>query len=95
MYEYFVRVTFANGTRVEIQAGFTAFHPLYDPLSNNLVRSKTVQLKTEESLDGSLVENDPVANYTAEIISKHDGFAFSQGTSSNCSPASQLNFVPS
>ncbi|KAF8555514.1 hypothetical protein OG21DRAFT_1410837 [Imleria badia] len=82
MYEYFVRVAFANGTRVEIPVGFTAFHPLYDPPSNNVVRSKTVQLQTKESLDGSPVDNDPVANYTAEISSKRDGFAFSQGQSS-------------
>ncbi|KAF8122592.1 hypothetical protein EV363DRAFT_1456411 [Boletus edulis] len=80
IYEYFVRVAFTNGTMIEIPAGFTAFHPLYDPPSNALVQSNTVQLQTEESLNGDHLEYDPIANYTAEIISKHDGFTFSQGS---------------
>jgi hypothetical protein len=80
IYEYFVRVAFTNGTTVEIPAGFTAFQPLYDPPSENLVQSKTAQFRTRDSLNGSLVDNDPVANYTAEIMSKHDGFTFSQGS---------------
>jgi hypothetical protein len=83
MYEYFVRVAFTNGTTAEIPAGFTAFHPVYDPPRNDLVQSKTVQLQTKASLDGSLVDNDPVANYTAEISSIHDSFAFSQGAPSS------------
>ncbi|KAI9568044.1 hypothetical protein HD554DRAFT_2039147 [Boletus coccyginus] len=65
MYEYFVRVTFTNGTTAEIPAGFTTFHPLYEPPSSSLVRSKAVRLQTKESLDGSLVDRDPAANYTA------------------------------
>ena len=94
MYEYFVRVTFTNGTVAEIPAGYTAFHPLYDPPSNHLLRSKTVQLETQESLEGSPVDNDPVASYTAQIISKHDGFVFSQGEPLSTTLASQLNLVP-
>lgn len=82
MCEYFVRVAFTNGTMAEIPAGFTVFHLVYDPPRNDSVQSKTVQLQTKAPLDGSLVDNDPVANYTAEIISRRDGFAFQGAPSS-------------
>ncbi|KAH0834738.1 hypothetical protein J3R83DRAFT_10305 [Lanmaoa asiatica] len=68
--EKFVRVAFTNGTTAEIPVGFTAFHPFYDPPSDQLVRSKIVRLRTKESLDGSHVDSGPVANYTAKIIGK-------------------------
>lgn len=90
MYEYFVRVTFTNRTTAEIQAGVTAFHPFYDPPSAPWPEERTVQLQVKESLDGSFIDSDPIANYTAEIliISKHDGLAFSQGA-----PLSKLNVI--
>ena len=100
MYEYFVRVTFTNGTVAEIPAGFTAFHPLcdsaviYGSSSNPLRDIKTVQLETQESLEGSPVDNDPVASYTAQIIGKRDRLVLSQGEPLSTTLVSQLNLVP-
>ena len=76
MYEYFIRVPFANGTTKEILAGITSFQPLYDPAT-------TFQWPTSQNtgLDptrmGGSGKGSHFANYTAQI----SGLVFAQGSS--------------
>ncbi|KAF8434604.1 hypothetical protein L210DRAFT_3649099 [Boletus edulis BED1] len=64
IYEYFIRISFANGTTEHMSAGFTGFQPLYDPTdTRQVLNSETVGLK---AMPG---EYSPVTNYTAQISS--------------------------
>ncbi|KAG6379611.1 hypothetical protein JVT61DRAFT_10119 [Boletus reticuloceps] len=39
IYEYFIRISFANGTTEYMSAGFTGFQPLYDPTDTRRISS--------------------------------------------------------
>ncbi|KAF8122560.1 hypothetical protein EV363DRAFT_1554195 [Boletus edulis] len=66
IYEYFIRISFANGTTEHLSAGFTGFQPLYDPTdARQVLNSETVGLKAMR-VPG---EYSPITNYTAQISS--------------------------
>lgn len=73
MYEYFIRVPFANGTTEEISAGITGFQPLYDPADTPQRSSpETIGLKGM----GVSGQDSPITNYTAQA----SGLVFTQGS---------------
>ncbi|KAF8122559.1 hypothetical protein EV363DRAFT_1456389 [Boletus edulis] len=74
IYEYFIRVSFANGTTEDISAGFTGFQPLYDPADTQIPSLKTVELKAMHVPANG--EYSPGTNYTARI----SGLVFTEGS---------------
>lgn len=67
MYEYFVRVPFANGTTKEMTAGITGFQPLYDPADTTSwwPTSEFVGLKSHHIFNPQ--KGSPMTNYTAQV----------------------------
>jgi hypothetical protein len=73
MYEYFIRVPFANGTTEEISAGITSFQPVYDPADTPRKSSpETIGLK-DTGVSG---QDSPITTYTAQA----SGLVFTQGS---------------
>ena len=67
MYEYFVRVPFANGTTKEMTAGITGFQPLYDSvdIASQWPTSEFVGLKPPRVANPR--KDSPMTNYTAQV----------------------------
>ncbi|KAF8551405.1 hypothetical protein OG21DRAFT_287686 [Imleria badia] len=65
MYEYFIRVPFANGTTEEILAGLTSFQPLYDP-TDTLRGPSSEAIALEPTHLGATLKDSPI-NYTAQV----------------------------
>ena len=77
MYEYFIRVPFANGTTKEILAGVTSFQPLYHP-ADTLRGPSSEAVRLEPVHFGAVGKDSPTGiNYTAQISS----LVFTEGSS--------------
>ena len=75
MYEYFIRVPFANGTTEETSAGATSFQPLYDPADTSR-RSGPETIELKSMYIGVPEKGSPVTSYTAQV----SGLVFTQGS---------------